>query len=77
MLTLKVLNVNPYSFYIAHKFIFAMIAKVKKIDGKEFQLVKSFEEKERAEKYAANRRKEGKRARLFLVTDNWRVYLNA
>lgn len=54
-----------------------MIAQVKKIDGKEFQLVKSFGEKERAEKYAANRRKEGKRARLFLVSDKWRVYLNA
>ena len=54
-----------------------MIAQVKKIDGKEFQLVKSFGEKERAAKYAANRRNEGKRARLLLVSDKWRVYLNS
>ena len=54
-----------------------MIAKVKKIDGKEFQLAKSFGEKEKAAKYAANRRKEGKRARLFLDSNKWRVYLNS
>ena len=54
-----------------------MIAKVKKIDGKEFQLAKSFGEKDKASKYAANRRKEGKRARTILASNKWRVYLNA
>ena len=54
-----------------------MIAKVKKIDEKEFQLAKSFGEREKASKYAANRRKEGKRARMILAFNKWRIYLNA
>jgi hypothetical protein len=54
-----------------------MIAKVKKIDGKEFQLARSFGERDMAAKYAANRRKEGKRARMILASNKWRVYLNA
>jgi len=54
-----------------------MIGQVKKFDGKEFQLAKSFGDKERATKYAANRRKEGKNARLVLISDKWRVYLKS
>jgi hypothetical protein len=53
-----------------------MLAKVRKFSGVEFELAKSFKEKERASKYAANRRKEGKKARVQLVSDKWRVYLN-
>ncbi len=53
-----------------------MSAKVRKFSGVEFELAKSFTERERADKYATNRRKEGKKARLKLVSDKWRVYLH-
>jgi hypothetical protein len=54
-----------------------MIAKIRRFDGKPFELARSFSEKERAEKYATNRRKEGKKARLRFVSDKWRVYLHS
>jgi len=53
-----------------------MLAKGRKFGGAEFELAKSFGEKEKAAKYAANRRKEGKKARVRLVSDKWRVYLH-
>lgn len=36
---------------------------------------KPFGEKEKAVNYAANRRKEGRKARVRLVSEKWRVYL--
>lgn len=54
-----------------------MLAKFRNFDGEEFELAKSFKEKEKASKYAANRRKEGKKARVKQVSDKWRVYLKA
>jgi hypothetical protein len=54
-----------------------MTTKVRRFSGQQFELARSFTEKERAEKYATNRRKEGKKARLRLVSDKWRVYLHA
>ena len=53
-----------------------MVAKTRQFAGIEFELTKSFNEKDRASKYASNRRKEGKKARVKLVSDKWRVYLN-
>ncbi len=53
-----------------------MSAKIRKFGGAKFELAKSFGEKERAAKYAANRRKEGKKARVRFVSDKWRVYLH-
>ena len=54
-----------------------MLAKVRKFGGEEFELARSFREKGMASKYAANRRKEGKKARVKQVSDKWRVYLKA
>ena len=67
----------PFSFYPpGFRFAIGMSAKVRKFSGVEFELAKSFTERERADKYATNRRKEGKKARLKLVSDKWRVYLH-
>jgi len=53
-----------------------MVAKTRQFAGIEFELAKSFTAKERASKYASNRRKEGRKARVKLVSEKWRVYLN-
>ena len=53
-----------------------MLPKVRKFGGEEFRLVKSFREKEKASRYAVNRRKEGKKARVHMISNMWRVFLN-
>jgi hypothetical protein len=72
-----ILITGSYEFYLSLVPLrLGMLAKVRKFSGVEFELAKSFKEKERASKYAANRRKEGKKARVQLISDKWRVYLH-
>jgi hypothetical protein len=53
-----------------------MVSKTRTFSGVNFELARSFSEKNRASKYAENRRKEGRKARVKLVSEKWRVYLN-